>query len=100
MVKVLMSYLLQLLLLCSGVLADIPTIDLPALGALSDQTTISGFSSGAYMAHMMHITYSDYFKGAGIVTGGPFWCAQDSFERMMLDCSKQTFNRNMVSLQK
>jgi poly(3-hydroxybutyrate) depolymerase len=48
---------------------------LPFLGASKDLTTVSGISSGGYMAVQMHVVYSDMFKGAGIVAGGPFYCA-------------------------
>lgn len=48
-------------------------IKLPNLSAV--EPTISGFSSGAYMTHQMHIIYSDFFHGAGVMAGGPFACA-------------------------
>ena len=46
---------------------------------LIDQAAISvsGVSSGAYMAHQLHVTYSDIFMGAGLVAGGPYYCAED-----------------------
>ena len=45
---------------------------LPALGA-NLSATVSGISSGGYMAVQMHIINSSLFKGAGIVAGGPFY---------------------------
>lgn len=45
---------------------------LPALGANPDTTTVSGFSCGAYMATNLNVVYSDTFKGAGLVSGGPY----------------------------
>jgi poly(3-hydroxybutyrate) depolymerase len=37
--------------------------------------TVSGISSGAFFAHQFHVAYSSLVKGAGIVAGGPFACA-------------------------
>jgi poly(3-hydroxybutyrate) depolymerase len=52
---------------------------LPALLVDASQTTVSGLSSGGYMAVQMHVAYSATFHaGAGIVAGGPYYCAQDS----------------------
>ncbi|WP_415899469.1 poly(3-hydroxybutyrate) depolymerase [Neptuniibacter sp. QD48_11] len=48
--------------------------DLPALNAISDQTSISGLSSGGFMAAQYHIAYSENLVGAGIIAGGPWNC--------------------------
>ena len=48
-------------------------ISLKPLGAISP--TVSGFSSGAYMAHQLHVAFSDFFEGVGIAAGGPFGCS-------------------------
>lgn len=48
---------------------------LPEMNALSDQTSISGLSSGAFMAAQFHVAYSQDLVGAGIVAGGPWNCA-------------------------
>lgn len=48
---------------------------LPAMNALADQTSVSGLSSGAYMAAQFHVAYSEKLVGAGIVAGGPWNCA-------------------------
>ena len=45
---------------------------LPALGANPDSTIVAGFSAGSYMAHNLHVVYSDTFKGAGLVAGGSY----------------------------
>ena len=41
-----------------------------------EQITISGVSSGAFMAVQMHVTYSQIFSGVGSVAGGIYWCSQ------------------------
>jgi len=48
---------------------------LPALGALTDQSSVSGLSSGAFMASQFHIAYSKNLVGVGVVAGGPWNCA-------------------------
>jgi hypothetical protein len=49
--------------------------ELPALNALPNETSISGLSSGAFMAAQFHVAYSKDLVGAGIVAGGPWNCA-------------------------
>lgn len=47
------------------------------------------------MAVQMHVIYSSLFKGAGIVAGGPFYCAQDNVAIAQTSCMK---NPNLISL--
>ena len=52
---------------------------LPQLKIDKSQTTVSGASSGGYMAVQLHVAYSATFsKGAGVISGGPFNCAEAS----------------------
>jgi hypothetical protein len=53
--------------------------ELPALGARLDQTTVSGLSSGAYMAGQMQMAHSAIITGIGIVAGGPYGCAESLY---------------------
>ena len=50
---------------------------LPALGVDPGRTSISGISSGAYMAGQFHLAFSTTVVGAGIVAGGPWGCASN-----------------------
>jgi poly(3-hydroxybutyrate) depolymerase len=50
--------------------------DLPNLGVALPQTSVSGLSSGAYMAGQIEVAHSKDIVGAGIVAGGPFACAE------------------------
>ena len=50
---------------------------LPALDAQAEYT-VSGVSSGAYMAVQFHVAHSAVVKGAGAIAGGPYYCAQGS----------------------
>lgn len=52
---------------------------LPQLVIDPAQTSVSGLSSGGFMAVQLHVALSATFaKGAGIVAGGPFFCAEGS----------------------
>ena len=55
-----------------------------------NRITVSGISSGAHMAHQLHIAYSDLFSGAGIVSGGPYNCADNSLLTAMKRCMINT----------
>lgn len=48
---------------------------LPALQASATDTSVSGLSSGGYMAVQYQVAYSGSVTGAGIVAGGPYYCA-------------------------
>ncbi len=41
----------------------------------SQKITVSGISSGAYMAHQFHIAHSANVSGAALVAGGPYYCS-------------------------
>jgi poly(3-hydroxybutyrate) depolymerase len=58
---------------------------LPALDA-EKQYTVSGVSSGAYMAVQLHVAHSAVVKGAGAIAGGPYYCAQGSFWTAYYNC--------------
>ena len=48
---------------------------LPAYAADLTQTSVSGLSSGAFMAAQFEVAFSNSLVGAGIVAGGPFYCS-------------------------
>lgn len=50
-------------------------VALPALQADLSQTSVSGLSSGAFMAAQFSVAYSGTVIGAGIVAGGPYYCS-------------------------
>ena len=43
----------------------------------SNQISVSGVSSGGYMAVQLHVAYSDIFMGVGAIAGGPYFCAEN-----------------------
>jgi len=58
---------------------------LPALGAEA-AVTVSGVSSGAYMAVQFHVAHSATVRGMGAIAGGPYDCAQDSLWIALTSC--------------
>ena len=55
---------------------------LPKLGADLPRTSVSGLSSGAFMAGQLEIAHAENIEGAGIVAGGPFACAETATARL------------------
>jgi poly(3-hydroxybutyrate) depolymerase len=53
-------------------------VKLPALGADASQTSVSGLSSGAFMAVQLQVAYARSIVGAGVVAGGPYYCAANN----------------------
>lgn len=73
-----MSSKLTLLVLSAALVAtDLPAESLPSFNVDINETSVSGLSSGGYMAVQFHVAYSSLVKGAGIIAGGPYFCARD-----------------------
>lgn len=60
---------------------------LPALNIDVKETSVSGLSSGGFMAVQLQVAHSAIIKGAGIVAAGPYWCAQGSALTATTRCS-------------
>lgn len=60
---------------------------LPALGLQRDAVTVSGLSSGAYMAGQFQVAYSASLSGAAVLAGGPYGCSRGSVSAAMFNCS-------------
>jgi poly(3-hydroxybutyrate) depolymerase len=72
---------------------------LPALTIDPAEISVSGLSSGGFMAVQMHVAYSATFKrGAGIVAGGPFYCAEGSIVNATGRCMAHSSNIPVSSL--
>ena len=59
---------------------------LSAVGAKADSVTVSGISSGGYMAVQFQVAWSRLVKGAGILAAGPYDCAEGSVWRALVNC--------------
>ena len=58
---------------------------LPRLNVTSNYVT--GISSGGYMANQLQVAYSSRFRGAGIFSAGPYYCAQGSVTLALSACT-------------
>jgi poly(3-hydroxybutyrate) depolymerase len=55
--------------------AQAHAVALPKLNVDKTQITVSGLSSGGFMANQLGYAYSATFKGVGVFAGGPYMCA-------------------------
>ncbi|SDY30844.1 Esterase PHB depolymerase [Modestobacter sp. DSM 44400] len=66
----------------------------PAGGALPRLAVtgnfVTGISSGGYMATQLQVAYSSRFRGAGVFSAGPYWCAQDNVAIALYGCTVDT----------
>ena len=68
---------LPLLALLLAAAASALSAPLPRLAIDRNQVSVSGLSSGGYMATQLHVAYSSVFRrGAGVVAAGPWHCAE------------------------
>ncbi|MCJ7558776.1 MAG: PHB depolymerase family esterase [Gammaproteobacteria bacterium] len=55
-------------------------------GLPAQRVTVSGISSGAYMAVQAQVALSDHITGVAVVAGGPYHCAQGSIGKALGPC--------------
>jgi len=72
--RFLRSLLAILLPFCWSIPLSAAPDELPALGIDPARVSVSGLSSGGFMAAQYSVTFSNSVMGAGIVAGGPFDC--------------------------
>ncbi|MBK7953605.1 MAG: poly(3-hydroxybutyrate) depolymerase [Candidatus Accumulibacter sp.] len=71
---------------------------LPALGADLSDLTVSGVSSGAYMAVQFQVAHSKLVRGAGVIAGGPYDCADGSAVRAVTSCMSPSASAPLPSV--
>ncbi|MCW8107939.1 polyhydroxybutyrate depolymerase [Alteromonas ponticola] len=59
---------------------------LPKLNLDVSDMTVSGLSSGGYMATQFHVAHSDKVNGAGIIAAGPYFCGQNDITVALNQC--------------
>lgn len=70
------ALLLSVLMLSPAGQAEVQASDISLPSINSDAVTVSGVSAGGAMAQQMHLVYADRIRGAGIIAGVPFGCAE------------------------
>jgi poly(3-hydroxybutyrate) depolymerase len=84
--RLVLRWLPSVLLVCAC--APACAIDpLPGYGADAAAITVSGVSSGGFMAVQFQVAHSASVKGVGVIAGGPYYCAQGSVWIAYYDCS-------------
>lgn len=51
-----------------------------------DDVTVSGLSSGAFMAVQMHVADAETIRGVGVFAGGPYYCAEGQMVKALTTC--------------
>ncbi|MBL7687690.1 MAG: hypothetical protein JNJ49_06620 [Bdellovibrionaceae bacterium] len=54
------------------------------------QTTVSGISSGGFMAEQLAVSSSKRIKGVATVAGGMYFCAQDHFQNRLAEYGEKS----------
>lgn len=78
---------LAALSLLGGTQSQAQVVSLPSFNVDIHQTSVSGLSSGGYMAVQFHVANSSFVRGAGIIAGGPYFCAKDDQNTAISACS-------------
>lgn len=59
---------------------------LPAYNVDKSRSSVSGLSSGGYMAVQFHLSHAATLRGAGVLAGGPYYCAQAELDIARSTC--------------
>lgn len=79
---------LLLFVLLTGSLAPAysQVVPLPKFNVDIKQTSVSGLSSGGFMAVQFDVAFSSISKGAGVIAGGPYLCAKGDLQTALRNC--------------
>jgi len=84
--------------------SDAPSFDaggdasIPKLALDLSSTSVSGISSGGYMAVQFHVAFSSTMKGAAIFAAGPYDCSKGSVQTALGSCSSGSPSPDVASL--
>jgi poly(3-hydroxybutyrate) depolymerase len=78
------------LALLAGLSARAAPAALPVLDIDIAQSSVSGLSSGGFMAVQFAVAYSSIVKGAGVIAGGPYYCARGQINLATMVCTCTT----------
>ncbi len=62
-------------------------VAVPHLTLDTSSVTVSGLSSGGFMAVQFHVAFSSLVKGAAIFAGGPYMCSKGSVSTALTSCA-------------
>lgn len=73
-------------LLCAALPAHATVVPLPTYNIDIKQSSVSGLSGGAFMAVQFNVAFSSIMRGAGVMAGGPYFCAKNSLQTAQGRC--------------
>jgi hypothetical protein len=82
---------LAVAVLALGGSAAVRAQGLPAYNIDPASITVSGVSSGAYMAVQLHVAHSRTISGVASIAGGPYYCAEDTLAVALTRCMLPDF---------
>lgn len=88
-------------LAAGGVVDSAPVASPRPLPALSTAgVTVSGLSSGGFMAVQFAVAHSSLVQGVGVLAGGPYRCAEGQADRALVNCMAPTDKAPPPSVEK
>lgn len=69
---------------------------LPSFKVEQNQHSISGLSSGAFMAVQLHLAHSSHFVGAGVIAGGPYRCVESLRDTLLV--AEDSYELNALTI--
>ncbi len=66
-----------------------PALEIQKIHHINEKVTLSGISSGAYMAGQFHLSHSKLVSGVALFAGGPYYCSQSSVYKAMKLCMEE-----------
>lgn len=73
-------------LFCAALPAHATVLPLPTYNIDIKQSSVSGLSGGAFMAVQFNVAFSSIMRGAGVMAGGPYFCAKNSLQTAQGRC--------------
>ncbi|MBT1065232.1 polyhydroxybutyrate depolymerase [Bowmanella sp. Y26] len=70
----------------SALTSSLAYAEVPKLNLDIQQITLSGLSSGGYMASQFHLAHSNWVSGVGVIAAGPYYCARNSILTALNQC--------------
>jgi hypothetical protein len=71
-----------------NIIVQCSSISSSVVSTKSLDLTVSGISAGGFFAHQVHVALSSQVTGAGIVAGGPYYCAMNNLVTAQTVCMK------------
>lgn len=76
-----------------------PQLDFSKIKPIEQQVSVSGISSGAYMANQLHFSHSENINSATLFAGGPYYCSRGSTLSALNECMKTNEVIDITNLQ-